>query len=66
MSPDAAPDSGAADGCQDIDAHGDSVEWKSVQGEVAWREALSVPIADPEDRAIVDADFADAPEHLRD
>ena len=28
----------------------------------AWRTALAVTIADPEDRAIVDADFADAPD----
>lgn len=27
----------------------------------AWRAARAVPIADPEDRAIVEADFADAP-----
>jgi len=27
----------------------------------AWTAARAVPIADPEDRAIVDADFADAP-----
>ena len=38
---------------------------RHTEAEDAWREALAVPIADPEDQAIVDADFADAPEHLR-
>ncbi len=27
----------------------------------AWRAARAVPVDDPEDRAIVEADFADAP-----
>ena len=38
---------------------------RHTEADDAWREALAVPIADPEDQAIVDADFADAPEHLR-
>jgi uncharacterized protein YndB with AHSA1/START domain len=31
---------------------------RQVDAEVAWDAAISVPIADPEDRAIVDSDFA--------
>jgi tetratricopeptide (TPR) repeat protein len=34
---------------------------RHTESEEAWRAAKAVPIADPEDRAIVDADFADAP-----
>lgn len=31
------------------------------EGLAAWAAAMAVPVADPEDKAIVDADFADAP-----
>ncbi len=34
---------------------------RHTESEQAWRQARSVPIADPEDRAVVEADFADAP-----
>jgi hypothetical protein len=29
------------------------------EAEAAWAQAIAVPIADPEDRAVVEADFAD-------
>lgn len=35
---------------------------RQTESAAEWAAARSVPVADPEDRAIVDADFADAPE----
>ena len=34
---------------------------RDAESAQAWREALAVPIADPEDRALVEQDFADSP-----
>jgi hypothetical protein len=34
---------------------------ETARGHALWAQAKAVPIADPEDQAIVDADFADAP-----
>ena len=35
---------------------------REEEGLTAWAEAKQVPVADPEDRDILEADFADAPE----
>lgn len=42
-----------------------SLDGRTEQAERAWRQAFAVPITDREDREIVEADFADAPGHVR-
>jgi tetratricopeptide (TPR) repeat protein len=62
-------DGASAAGLDDFDlayAHEAMARAQALAGDTAgslasWRAARAVPIADPEDRAIVDSDFADAP-----
>ena len=45
----------------ELRARGLAALGREAESREAWLAAKAVPIADPEDRAIVEADFADAP-----